>query len=103
MPFNSNFDSPLQIVGANIEVKGSSAGLEGGELVSRSVAIKQDGTIVHGPANLALNWETVPALDAAGLHPGAALAIGTETYFLDLTAATFGTFSWSQDVELEEG
>jgi hypothetical protein len=104
MSVSGNFDSPVKMVGALLEVKGSSGAPEGdSELVSRHLALHQDGNIVHGEGNHDLNWAAKPQLSATGFEEGKALAIGSETYFTKSKAELpmFVTVSWSQIVELE--
>jgi hypothetical protein len=100
---SSNFDSTVQIQGEDLNVGGSSDGLDGGELIARHVALHQDGNVVEGPANGNLKWVTEPPLASAGFQAGDALAIGCETYFVqgDATLPTFATVTWSQIVTLE--
>jgi hypothetical protein len=104
MPATGNFDSPLQLEGAALTVAGSSDGAdEGDELVSRHVAVHQDGNIAKGPATPGLKWTTDPPLTADEFEAGQALAVGCETYFatnVDSLPA-FKTFTWSQIVEIE--
>jgi hypothetical protein len=101
MPFNSNFDSPLAITGGGVTIKGASAPFAGGELVARSVALEQSGTIVNGDAGTGPDWAS-RALDATGLRTGDALALGSETYLVRGDAPAFVTATWSQVVTLVE-
>jgi hypothetical protein len=101
MSLSGNFEQ-LQLDGEVLTVAGSSSGLDGGELVSRNVAVHQDGNVVQGPANSdPLKWIADP-LVAPGFEAGEALALGCETYFDenvgDLPA--FVTFTWSQIVTI---
>jgi hypothetical protein len=104
MPATGNFDSPLTLDGGVLTVTGSSDGAdEGDELVSRHVAVHQDGNVAKGPATTGLKWTTDPPLNAEGFDDGQALAVGCETYFaanVDSLPA-FRTFTWSQIVEVE--
>lgn len=68
------------------------------ELVSREIAVHQEGcTPVHGPAPLGEKW-TVKSLAAAGFTAGEVLTVGCETYFNKNreSSPSFVTFTWSE-------
>jgi hypothetical protein len=100
---SSNFDATVHIDGEELTVGGSSQGLDGGKLVSRHVALHQEGNVVEGPATASLKWAAEPPLDSSGFQEGDALAIGCESYFVQGDAAlpTFATVTWSQIVKVE--
>jgi hypothetical protein len=100
---SSNFDATVHIDRDALTVGGSSQGLEDGQLVARHVALHQDGNVAEGPASASLKWAADPPLDSAGFQEGDALAIGSETYFVQGDAAlpTFATVTWSQIVKVE--
>jgi hypothetical protein len=105
MGLTGNFDSPMQLAGGRLTVSGSSEPLDDGELVARHVVVVQDGVDpVEGAANLNLQkWEAGP-LSAPGFEEGDALALGCETFLVNNGAAipSFSTFTWSQNVKIEE-
>jgi len=99
---SSNFDATVHIDGDNLTVRGSSQGVDG-RLVARHVALHQDGNVALGPATAQPDWAAQPPLASAGFQEGDALAIGSETYFVEGDAAlpTFATVTWSQIVTVE--
>ncbi len=101
MPFNMNFDSPVQLTDGTVEVKGSSEVLgEETTLLARFVTLQQGSNILPAAAaDLALKWTTA-ALAADGLQSGDALALGTELHFI-ATPPTFVSGTWSQIVRIE--
>jgi hypothetical protein len=102
MGLTGNFEQ-LHLDGDVLTVLGSSTGVDDGELVSRNVAIHQDGNVVHGPASSStLKWTVDPPLAAPGFEAGEALALGVETYFAKNLGElpTFVTFTWSQIVTI---
>ena len=103
MGLSSNFDATVHIDGDELTVGGSSRGLEDGRLVARHVALHQDGNVALGPATAQPDWAAQPPLESAGFQEGDALAIGSETYFVEGDAAlpTFATVTWSQIVTVE--
>jgi hypothetical protein len=97
----------LTLVGEELRVSGTSSGLDGCELVSRNVAVRQNGHLIQGPTNVSLTWTAV-IQDAAtaGFEVGDAdaLALGCETYLdrentIDALPA-FVTFTWSQIIKI---
>jgi hypothetical protein len=97
----------LTLDGEQLTVSGVSSGTAEYELVSRDVAVSQNGNVTHGAAknlDAATNpdqtqqWKTDPPLAAAGFDVGEALAQGFETYFIreSLAVPTYMTFTWSQ-------
>jgi hypothetical protein len=99
---SSNFDATVHIDGDELTVMGSSQGVDG-RLVARHVALHQDGNVALGPATAQPRWAAQPPLESAGFQEGDALAIGSETYFVEGDAAlpTFATVTWSQIVTVE--
>jgi hypothetical protein len=100
---SSNFDATVHIDGEELTVGGSSQGLDEGELVARHVALHQEGNVAQGSANGSLKWVAEPPLESSGFQEGEALAIGSETYFVqgDAGLPTFATVTWSQIVTVE--
>ena len=105
MSLTGNFEQ-VTLDGEVLSVSGSSSGLPDCELVSRAIAVYQDGNApAHGIATLGLKW-TANSLAAPGFEAGddapSALAIGCETYFDKNVkeAPAFVTFTWSQIVTI---
>ncbi|HYH89641.1 MAG TPA: hypothetical protein VEX67_10415 [Solirubrobacteraceae bacterium] len=83
---------------------GEGAELHEGTLISRTVAVEQDGRIFPGTASLGSSKSWSASVTAEELHEGSAAATAFEVYALagsepPLTA----TFSWTQDIEIEPG
>jgi hypothetical protein len=100
MGLTGNFEQ-VQLDGEVLTISGSSSALEDSELVSRNVAVHQDGNVVQGPATTGLKWTTDP-LPAPGFEARQALALGSDTYFDKNVeeAPAFVTFTWSQIVTI---
>lgn len=96
---NSNFNSPLTITSSNLHITGVSTGPADAELVSRHVAVTQNGKTIHGSATRDLEWTTDP-LAAGDFKAGEALAIATETHFVT-GRPFFATETWAQIVTLQ--
>jgi hypothetical protein len=104
MPANGNFDPFANRTAAGIRVTGRSQRIDGADLVSRHVAIRQDTVFAMAEADDASPWAAT--VDAAGFVDGAALATGTETHFVRPgtdnpgAVASFLTMTWSENVEI---
>jgi len=104
MSLTGNFEQ-LNLDDGVLSVSGSSTGVDEGELVSRYVAVHQEGHApAKGPAQGGGKWVADPPLAAPELTGGAALAVGVETYFKENIESlpTFVTFTWSQVVTITE-
>jgi hypothetical protein len=110
MGLTGNFGA-LTLDGEKLTVSGVSSSTAEYELVSRDVAVSQNGHITHGaapnlgpPGDAATNrdqtqqWKTDQPLRAAEFEVGDALAQGFETYFIrqGVPVPTYMTFTWSQ-------
>jgi hypothetical protein len=101
MGLTGNFEQ-VSLDGEVLTVSGSSSEDSEYELVSREIAVHQEGcTPVHGPASLGQKW-TLESLAAPGFTADQALALGCETYFDKNreSAPAFLTFTWSQIVTI---
>jgi hypothetical protein len=97
MGLTGNFEQISLDRGA-LTVSGSSQADDEYELVSREIAVYQEGcTPVHGPVPPGGKW-TLESLAAPGFTAGEVLAVGCETYFNENreAAPSFVTFTWSQ-------
>ena len=103
MPVSGNFEA-LSLDDDGLTVSGSSSGMDNATLMSRHVAVHQDGHVAKGDTNDdPLKWMTDEPLDAPGFEGGQALAVGFETFFTENTddLPAFATFTWSQIVTIE--
>jgi hypothetical protein len=97
---NNNFDPSVMLEDGVLQVSGHSARVPHARLVSRHIAIQQLDQVAHGSATPDDGWMAHPSLPAGGIGPGKAIAIGTETHFVDLPAALFVTTTWAQLVDV---
>jgi hypothetical protein len=101
MPKNNNFSSTLTIQGDGLNVTGTSDVLPDAKLVSRHVAITQNGFTIEGPASLDLAWGTDPVLGVGKITTGDALAIAIETHVIS-DRPFFVTETWAEVVKIEK-
>ena len=102
MPVSGNFEE-LLLSDDGLTVSGSSSGMENATLMSRHVAVHQNGHIAKGETNDdPEKWMTDDPLDAPGFEGGQALALGWETLFVENTndLPSFVTFTWSEQVTI---
>jgi hypothetical protein len=104
MPPTGNFGS-VELVGRQLKASGHSGAIDGCDVASLHIAVVQDTTIVHGPAQMLGNggWTTNPALPAADLHAGDALGLASQTFVTvrEGTLPSFVTFTWSEQVTIK--
>src|SRR4051812_11783131 len=98
MPPSGNFGS-VELVGDQLKASGNSGEVSGCEVASLHIAIVQDGTIVHGPAQIlgGGGW-LADSLPASDLHAGDALGLASQTFVTvsDGTLPSFVTFTWAE-------
>jgi hypothetical protein len=100
-----NFNAIANKTSNGIVVNGVSEGFPGAKLIHRHVALQQDEKAAEGPATLAAEWQTDPALDDKGFTTGV-VAVGTELYLVNTgteggASPTFVTMTWSETLEIE--
>ena len=73
-------------------------------LISRTVAVKQDGKIFPGTGSLGESKSWSASVTGEELHEGSATATGFEAYgFTGSDPPLTATFTWTQDIEIELG
>lgn len=73
-------------------------------LISRTVAVEQDGTVFPGTGSLGTSKSWSASVTAEALHEGSAAATGYEVYaFAGSDPPLTATFSWTQDIEIKPG
>ena len=100
MPPTGNFGS-VTVEGGRLMASGNSVDIGGFEPVSLHIAIVQENTIVHGPAQVSgASWVTDPALPAGGLRAGDALGLASQTVVNVAEGAppSFLAFTWSENL-----
>ena len=105
MPPSGNFGS-VTLEGGRLRASGNSLDIGGPELkgfepASLHIAIFQENTIVHGPAQVSgASWVTDPALPAGGLRAGGALGLASQTVVNVAKGAppSFLAFTWSENL-----
>jgi hypothetical protein len=105
MPPTGNF-GPVTVEGGRLMASGNSVDIGGLEPVSLHIAIVQENTIVHGPAQVSgASWVTDPALPAHGLRAGAALGLASQTVVnvAEGTPPSFLAFTWSENLVIAGG
>ena len=100
-----NFNAIANKTPQGIVVNGVSEGFPGAKLIHRHVALQQDEKAAEGPATLAAEWQTTPALKDKGFTTGV-VAVGTELYIVNTVtqagaSATFVTMTWSETLEID--
>jgi hypothetical protein len=102
MPPSGNFGS-VELVGEQVKASGTSGEVSGCEVASLHIAIVQDGTIVHGPAQIlgGGGW-LADSLPASDLRAGDALGLASQTLVTvsDGTLPSFLTLTWSEQVTI---
>jgi hypothetical protein len=100
MPPSGNFGS-VELVGEQVKASGNAGEVSGCEVASLHIAIVQEGTLVHGPAQIlgGGGW-LADSLPASDLHAGDALGLASQTLVTvsDGTLPSFVTFTWSENV-----
>jgi hypothetical protein len=100
MPPTGNFGS-VTLEGGRLRASGNSVEIGGFEPASLHIAIVQENTIVHGPAQVSGgNWVTDPTLPVGGLHAGDALGLASQTVVnvAEGTPPSFLAFTWSENL-----
>ena len=103
MAYNTNFDDTAHIEGETLNVTGTSAGdYDGLTLVSRHFIVQQGKTSRLRQAKESMQGIWEEPMPATGFKAGPALAIGSETYYLERAGApaTFVSLTWSQAIEI---
>ena len=100
MPPSGNFGS-VTLEGGRLQASGNSVDIGGFDPASLHIAIVQENTIVHGPAQVSgASWVTDPALPAGGLRAGDALGLASQTVVnvAEGTPPSFLAFTWSENL-----
>jgi hypothetical protein len=102
MPPTGNFGS-VELVGEQLNASGNSGEFDGCKIASLHIAIAQGDAIAHGPAQIlgGRGWQA-EGLAAAGLRPGDALGLASQTFVTvsDGTLPSFVTLTWSEQVTI---
>jgi len=106
MALNTNFNEIAFIRNGIVEVKGTTATEPGYQLVSRAFTVQQkdDNKCVHRLATKVIGWKASQPIREGELVPGPAVALGTETYYLERAIAgpsSYVTISWAQVITIK--
>jgi hypothetical protein len=105
MSYNQNFDVTARIEDGNLNVTGTSSDEDKDlRILSRHFLVQQGKKIEARQAEETTegNWGAVRPLPATGFTEGAAVVLGTETYYLKRTGAPpmFVSMTWSQSITI---
>ena len=106
MSLNTNFDEVAELKKDELKVTGTTDPAPAGwELLSRHFIVTQGAVNVPRQATEGQSWAASRRIPPDRFSNGAALAIGTETYYYDVgddeKPPSFITISWSQIIQIQ--